>query len=78
MKDKNYWFLPDRKQGSVRQRYTFKLPSEFVTALKRRSDEETAAHGRKISQATMLMTLALRGDKQLNTYYKELTKGKKP
>lgn len=78
MKDSKYWFLPNPKSGILRERFTFKFPAPFIAALRRRSDEETAATGRKVSQATMLMTYALRGDKQLHAYYKELTKGKKP
>lgn len=78
MRNIEYWFLPDRKTG-IRERFTFKFPTPFITALKRRSQEETAATGRKISQATMLMTYALRGDKRLHGYYREeLTKGEKP
>lgn len=59
------WNLPSKRKGESRVYVHLKLPRPFARALRQFAAEESLQQNRKISQATILLTLALLGSPRL-------------
>jgi len=63
------WPSPQKRKGKALVHLHVKVEAAFVAALRTRAENETLRLGRKVSQGTVLQTLALQSDERLRAHY---------